>query len=418
MSNRNGTGAAAAAVEYGRLASSFADALKAWNSDPSEDNRQRLEQLRARIDGELTKHADNVPEVDKDKLAGLLADETKRAGTLQAMAAQISDYLKAPGQLREDVEIIDDWDAIDAQDREWLIPAWLPAGRIGMFSGKGGKGKTWMMLQMATAMASGGGEWLGRPSQAKSGPMAIKSGVVVFSSWEDEPAEFKRRLEMMDKAERSSAEAPQPLFERIRDPKKGKSRFIFLDMARRGPVWGVPERTLYNQRAELLPAGKIVRKLCEQRGARLLILDSLGFAYGPDDSGNEGVAQFLADWDAWGRDNKCAVLLIHHPAKHTGKGEPSYRGASSWDAHARFRWELGDVEDGDSKLTGRIGNEKSSYAMKPDPVYLERSQKSGWAWKVSQNEGPIKTAGTEAAAPKKENSTGKTRRIRTDGKPT
>jgi len=416
MSNRNGS--EAAAVGYGQLASDYAYAMNAWAINPGKESRQQLEELSDRIDGELTNHTDNVPEVDKDELARLLADETKRADTLQDMAAQISETLKAPSQLREGVEIIDDWDAIDALDREWLIPAWLPAGRIGMFSGKGGKGKTWMMLQMAKAMASGGGEWLGRPDPAKQGPMAIKSGVVVFSSWEDEPAEFKRRLEMMDKAERRPAEAPRHLFERMQDPKRGKSRFIFLDMARRGPVWGVPERTLYNQRAELLPAGKIVRKLCEQRGARLLILDSLGYAYGPDDSGNEGVAQFLADWDAWGRDNNCAVLLIHHPAKNTGKGEPAYRGASSWDAHARFRWELGDVEGGDSKLAGRIGNEKSSYAMKPDPVYLERSQASGWAWKVSQNQAPIETAVNKAAAPIKENGTRKTRRKRTDGKQT
>ena len=101
MSNRNGT--EAAAVEYGQLASNFANTLKAWNSNPSIGNRQQLEQLRARIDGEL---ANNTDEVDSDALAAALADEKKRADTLQAMAAMIGELLDTPGPSSAGLDIL------------------------------------------------------------------------------------------------------------------------------------------------------------------------------------------------------------------------------------------------------------------------------------------------------------------------
>ena len=300
-------------------------------------------------------------------------------------------------ELRTGVEIVDDWASLEVPTREWLIPNWLPGGRIGMMSGKSGKGKTWMLLQLVAVMATGEREWLGRSPDPGKAVLPVETGAVVFASWEDEGTEIKRRLSMWDAAlrrkEGGRGEAEGlPLVQRLQYNSETGRGLRFLDMARRGPVWGVEEGDLYNQRPHLLEAGKTVRERCEEIGACLLILDSLGYAYGGNDSGNEGVADFMAAWDSWGRDHSCAVLLVHHPPKPQGNGATSsgYRGAGSWEMHARFRWELGDgAGDGD---TARLSCEKVSYAMKPEPVYLERSKKTGWAWRASKDKVPSEAA--------------------------
>lgn len=324
-----------------------------------------------------------------------LRNEDNDQGREEAQERIAKILQNARRRLQVGVELVDDWEAIEMTARDWLIPNWLPAGRIGMFSGKGGKGKTWLLLRMAAAMATGESEWLGRPDPQKQGPLAIAAGAVVFTSWEDEGTEFRRRLSMMEAAERKKGvhwadrDASRSLIERLKPEWNAEGKVIrglrFLDLSRRGPVWGAPGRF---EAARLLTSGEIVRRHCEEMGARLLILDSLGYAYGGNDSENEGVAQFLADWDGWGRDHNCAVLLVHHPPKPLadGKTHTGYRGASSWEMHTRWRWELGDGA-GDND-TAKLSCEKASYAMRPDPVSLERSEKTGWAWRAANDQTP------------------------------
>ena len=39
--------------------------------------------------------------------------------------------------------------------RRWLVQNWLPAGRVALFTGPGGVGKSRLVLQLAAAIASG-----------------------------------------------------------------------------------------------------------------------------------------------------------------------------------------------------------------------------------------------------------------------
>ncbi|MDE0079020.1 MAG: AAA family ATPase [Caldilineaceae bacterium] len=378
----------AGALELARIV----DAVRAGERpDPAD-----VAAIKALHPGDETRHAIDGVLKGRDP-ADLIADlHSGDFETRWAAWRQVAQLLPADA-LRESVEIVDSWAELEAPTREWLIPAWLPAGRIGMVSGKGGKGKTWMLLQLAAAMATGEREWLGRASDPDKAVLPIEPGAVVFASWEDEAAEIKRRLSNWDAALRKEGggwgEAEGlPLIQRLQYNSKTGRGLRFLDMARRGPVWGVDEGDLYNQRSQLLDAGKIVREKCEEIGTRLLILDSLGYAYGRNDSDNAGVADFMAAWDSWGRDHSCAVLLVHHPPKPQGDGATSsgYRGAGSWEMHARFRWELGDGA-GDSD-TARLSCEKASYAIRPEPVYLERSNGTGWAWRASKEQTPPEAA--------------------------
>ena len=354
MSNPNGTAAAAAAVGYGRLASDFAEALKTWDNDPSEGNRQRLEQLRVRINEELAGNAMPASEVDSDKLAAELGDEKRRADTLQTMAEEIDRMLKRPPAP------VTDWRTVTAPDREWLIKDWLPAGRIGMLSGTGGAGKSLLGLQMTAALASGEREWLGRAGLDPLLSLATEqTWSIVYAGYEDEPEEIRRRLGWIEA--RYKGTRGGDLLSALDD------RLAYVPMAPFGPIWAVPTGTTRHGRAEITTAGEWLREYCVERKACLLVVDPLAAAYGSDENDNAAAAEFISDWGAWATEADCAVLLVHHLSKTeaaTGEGE-GYRGATAWQGGMRYFWRL----QGD-----KLEALKTSYARTPVPVYLDRDK--------------------------------------------
>ena len=75
-----------------------------------------------------------------------------------ALADLMRGHLEAPGA---SVEPAGPFPATDGDtwtgpwpDREWLIPGWLPVGRLGMLSGRGGRGKSRLALQLVARMAA------------------------------------------------------------------------------------------------------------------------------------------------------------------------------------------------------------------------------------------------------------------------
>lgn len=138
--------------------------------------------------------------------------------------------------------------------REWLIKDWLPRGRIGMLTGAGGRGKSWLALQLAARMATGTGEWLPRAGANNPAMRPIDAGgPVLYATWEDEPVEFVRRI--------GTGQAAQ-----CKD-------LHIVDLAGTGPVWGLPVGLSTQARGSLLETGRQLRAAAEQIGAKLLILD-------------------------------------------------------------------------------------------------------------------------------------------------
>ena len=62
-------------------------------------------------------------------------------------------------------------------------------------------------------------------------------------------------------------------------------------------------------------AGHELRRLCEEVGARLLIVDPSAAAYGSNENSRALVRAFVSDFDAWARDNNCAILILVAPAE-------------------------------------------------------------------------------------------------------
>lgn len=264
-----------------------------------------------------------------------------------------------------------EWD-FQAPDREWLIKDWLPLGRIGLLTGEGEKGKSLLALQLAAKMACGGGQWLGRGVN-ESMP-AVSEGVAVIANWEDEADEARRRLNWIENADRADGQTT-PLAKRIDESLR------YLEMAQAGPVWTADGLSLI---------GRQLRDYCEEHDARLLVLDPLINAYGTSENANEEAAHFMADWGGWAQEAKCAVLICHHPPKADRKdgqegSDHGFRGASAFSAEARYFWQLADKKENNEPAITVLRRRKGNYA---DPnaskeIYLDKSQKTYWIWRVA-----------------------------------
>ncbi|MDE0077683.1 MAG: AAA family ATPase [Caldilineaceae bacterium] len=267
-------------------------------------------------------------------------------------------------------------------DRSWLIRDWMPRGRVGMLTGAGGRGKSWLALQLAARVVTGSGEWLSRWGANDPAMRPVEArGPVLYATWEDETVEFVRRIGIDMAA-------------------KCKDLHI-VDLAGSGPVWGLPVGSSTQARGGLLETGRQLRAAAEQIGAILLIVDSLAGAYGSNENDRAAVREFMAHWDAWGRSADCTVMLIAHPPKEEERaGRGGYSGSTDWHGASRWRWELSSGEQEDDRE--RLACEKASYAMRPDPVYLERVEKSAngliagqWREAADQNPQPADTGDKE-----------------------
>ena len=239
----------------------------------------------------------------------------------------------------------DDW-LRDWPDREWLIPGWLPVGRLGLLSGRGGRGKSRLAVQVAARIAADPkvGTVPIPPMDGMDDPGAIVAvtgamdgldvrhcGPALFVSWEDERAEIGRRLSQLGA-------------DKLIDVKGIAGQFRYVDARAEGPLWAQsPDGPRYS--AELTPCGRKVRATCERMGARLLVVDSLAGAYAGDENARHLVRAFCANWDAWASASRCAVMLVSHPPKtQAGAGaravDADYSGSTDWHNAARWRWSL------------------------------------------------------------------------------
>ena len=173
---------------------SFVDDAQAAADEGRRDDEQRAE-LRAA----WRAWKDGGEEDDLTALQALLGADTADATQQEpdwegGELDDLREWVRAQLLAKPAPEPITDWRAIDAPPREWLIRDWLPAGRIGMLSGKGGSGKSMLAVQLAAALASGEREWLGRAGVDSLLPLATDTPwPVVYAGYEDEAEEIRRR---------------------------------------------------------------------------------------------------------------------------------------------------------------------------------------------------------------------------------
>ena len=268
------------------------------------------------------------------------------------------------------------WKDIADVDRQWLIPNWLPANTVTMFTGKGGAGKSWLALQVACEIASNAesGTW-GKPSaEIPDTPSEYNDTPdndpkhIVFATYEDEPAEIKRRLNALTSTFGWVASQREIIQQHLH----------IVDMRGIGSVWGPGAGNHIAITGELLRSGEALRSVCEDLSARLLVLDPLSGAFGGNENDRTAVYDFVSSFRGWGDAAKCAMLVIGHLPKTQGIG---YSGSTAWEASARAMWLLGTKERDKGKKKGlyyALQHTKSNYAMRQKDIPVSKDDYGWW----------------------------------------
>ena len=274
------------------------------------------------------------------------------------------------------------WEDIpDIERREWLIDQWLPANTVTMFTGDGGAGKSWLTLQAVCQVCCGFHNAYLDPKFGKVADFIARRDVV-FATYEDEPTEIKRRLQTLAKGMPWIEDSLTTIYLHLH----------IIDMRGIGSVWGPGIGKNIANTGDLLSAGEDLRAICEEKKARLLVMDPLSGAFGGNENDRTAVYDFVSDFRRWGDEEQCAVLVIGHLPKSKEGKEAGFSGTTAWPASVRSMWTLsqgsfveGEKETKETKEYWTLEHTKSNYAAIQPPVYLAK-QKKGWFSQVADPE--------------------------------
>jgi len=171
------------------------------------------------------------------------------------------------------------FDLVQAEVPEvpWLVEGLLPRQGLGSLLADTDVGKTWLACDAAISVAAGESVWGAFP--------VAEAGPVLILDEENGEAELRRRLSMLAKSRGLLGDPP-----------------VFA-LCHQG--WRVDEQ----------PSLTVLRRVVEECGAVLVVLDSLVRFHGQDENSNSGMAKVTAGLRALTEDTGAAILALHHPRK-------------------------------------------------------------------------------------------------------
>lgn len=272
---------------------------------------------------------------------------------------------------------------------EWLLTRWqdgrdvgvLPRSKTGLITGTGGVGKSYVLTELAIAVATGG-LWLGTFKVTQPGHVFLGFG-------EEDADEGQRRFWRTANALGLSEDERRAAAARI-------------DFA---PLHGVPVALTSSPTPGVIVATETaatLRKRLEERGVQwaLVILDPLSrWAGGGVEQNNEIATRFCQVIEGLTTvQGNPAVIVAHHSSQTTTRaGESDARGVTG--IRDGFRWmaALDAVENQETGARGlRFRNRKSNYSLEFPELMLVRNSDPGI-------EGTLRLAGldeTEQLSPK------------------
>ncbi len=223
------------------------------------------------------------------------------------------------------VRIIDpaaEWNLREPPPREWVVADMVPAGRLTLFSGDGGTGKTLLGQMLSTSIATGT-QWLGRD---------VMQGPVIALFGEDDCDELHRR-------------------------QHGINASLGVDMADMHPakyIEGVSgDCALWTGKGKRTPLLDELVELCRQTRPVLVIIDNAAAVF----MGNELIrAEVTAFCRALEREichlTGAAIMLLSHPSRAGMASGDGLSGSTAWNAAVRSRLYLRkpDKEDPDLRV--------------------------------------------------------------------
>lgn len=259
--------------------------------------------------------------------------------------------------------------------REYLVAGLLPAKYPAMVYGDGGVAKSMLALSMGTAVARGGGEWLGRK---------VEGGPVLYLDFELDEEEQVRRARRLALGENpSDPEPPEDL------------RYM--------SALGYPPGAAFDCALEE----------CAEHGVRLLVVDSLGVALQGDAEAARDVIGFhnrhLAPFRAGG----VTVFIIDHQSKmQAGEKYQAKRafGSVYKGNLARSVIQAERVGGGEGTLLVRLRQNKHNFGPLAEPFGAKLTFNEAWV-RVD----PEDLSASELAAEEMLNSTDRVRLALRDG---
>ena len=207
--------------------------------------------------------------------------------------------------------------------QQWFIDDWVLANRVSVFTGWGGVGKSRLILQMMVAATTelptfattevppkflpGGAKVVGSlPSIAHASP-------AILCTWEDNRDEILSRLRSICyKWQMSLADINGKLYHKW--------------LLGQGPIWAPARSAHISTGASQTRLSHEIRQEAEDKGAKLLVIDSVASAYMSNENERGMVRDFLGSWDLWADETKTTVIMIAHPAKSGG----DISGSTDW----------------------------------------------------------------------------------------
>jgi RecA-family ATPase len=203
------------------------------------------------------------------------------------------------------------WHDAPVPERRWIVPDLIPEGNVTMLGGDGGNGKTLLKLQLLAACALGK-PWLG---------YTVRRCKVIGVFCEDDRDELHRRLaDILRYYDASFGDLEDlTLVSRVAD---ANLLMTFSDQWQEG----VPT-AFYSQ----------IEHLVRERGAELVVLDSLHDFFGGNENSRPQARQFISELRNIAILTRGAVLLSAHPSlsgRNSGSGEA---GSTAWNNAVRSR---------------------------------------------------------------------------------
>lgn len=205
----------------------------------------------------------------------------------------------------------------DLPAEQWLIRDVLPLGAVCLFSGAEGSGKSYLLLDLMIAAATGQ-DWLGQqlPNLAKS-----------FAWFCEDPE--STTLWRRDKLLASRGLVPLDLEDQVDYSSRYGNHSWLLDFDQHS------ERCKPTQLWHWLTAHGYLE------GRQLLILDTRDDVMNGDPNRARVAVATMLFLTQWARDNNACVLLTTHPTKQaTGAASGQYSGAKEWRTKARTHLHL------------------------------------------------------------------------------
>lgn len=207
----------------------------------------------------------------------------------------------------------------EPEARQWILPDYIPAGEITLFTGPGGAGKSLFAQQMATCLA-GAVPFLG---------MATTGAKTLYVTAEDDNNELHRRQ--------------RNILRSIGLVDLSGKLFLSSLRGRLGNELATFDRDGELERTKTFYE---LRDTITMTGAKLIILDNVAHLFTGNENDRGQVTRFVNLLYSLVKEYGVSIVLIGHP----NKSGDAYSGSTAWLNAVRSQIEINRIRDGDGAV--------------------------------------------------------------------